>query len=230
MESSRSDTAVLRYFDRNSRIWENLYQERGSSLMRWANRTFRKDIWTRFEWAMKTLEDHAPCSVLDLGCGTGVYSVELARKGNFVITAVDVSPMMVLAARRNIEAAAVSGITLIEGDGLHHDHIPPHDVVLAIGLFDYLRDAPFALSAIRARCREQLLATFPKRRTWRAPVRKLRLALKGCPVYFYSAGRIREMAQAAGWHTVNITELDCIYCVQLCCGAHTPGAEQGAAR
>lgn len=46
-------------------------------------------------------------SVLDLGCGTGRHSIELARRG-YQLTGVDISPGMLAVARQNAEKAGVS--------------------------------------------------------------------------------------------------------------------------
>ena len=219
MQRTPNDKVATRYFDSISQLWDNLYQERGGRLMRWANRKFRKDIWTRFEWVMKELDRHAPCSILDIGCGNGVYCVELAKRGHGPITAIDISPRMALATRRNVEAAGVSGVMILEGDGIYGQEVGVHDVALAVGVFDYIGDPLPALRAIRDKCRLRLLATFPKRRTWRAPVRKVRLTLKGCPVYFYTAEQVQTLAKAAGWAEVRFTELECIYCADLLCAS-----------
>ena len=53
-------------------------------------------------------------SVLDMGCGTGRHSIELAKRG-FVVTGVDQSAGMLSVARRNALAAGVSP-TFIQAD------------------------------------------------------------------------------------------------------------------
>ena len=218
MAQIRSDELAARYFDNISDIWEGLYEERGGWLMRWANRKFRKDIWTRFEWALNVMDGQQTGSIIDIGCGTGIYAVELARRGHGPIVAVDISPRMVLAAHRNVEAAGLAEVMIREGDGIYGYDPQTYDVALAVGLFDYIEHPLPALRAIRKKCRQRLLATFPKRNTWRAPVRKLRLALKGCPVYFYRPEEIKSLAEASGWSKVDLTELECIYCADMRCG------------
>jgi magnesium-protoporphyrin O-methyltransferase len=59
---------------------------------------------------------HHPPSVLDAGCGTGLFSIALARRG-FAVTAVDIAPQMVGAARRQAQAAGVQEqIAFVVGD------------------------------------------------------------------------------------------------------------------
>ena len=54
-------------------------------------------------------------SILDLGCGTGRHSVELARRG-YQVVGVDLSEGMLERARRRAKAEGVSGTTFLLGD------------------------------------------------------------------------------------------------------------------
>ena len=54
-------------------------------------------------------------SVLDLGCGTGRHSVELARRG-YDLVGVDISEGMLECARRRALSEDASGTTFIQGD------------------------------------------------------------------------------------------------------------------
>lgn len=53
-------------------------------------------------------------SVLDLGCGSGILAVELARRG-WDVTGVDIVPKALRRARERVEAAGVE-VRLVEGD------------------------------------------------------------------------------------------------------------------
>ena len=52
--------------------------------------------------------------VLDLGCGSGILAVELARRG-WEVTGVDIVPKALRRARERVEAAGVK-VRLVEGD------------------------------------------------------------------------------------------------------------------
>ncbi|NOZ67961.1 MAG: class I SAM-dependent methyltransferase [Deferribacteres bacterium] len=64
----------------------------------------------------------APCTVLELGAGTGTDAIWLARKG-FRVTAVDLSPTAVGMARKKASAAGVE-VEFIVADILR-DELPP---------------------------------------------------------------------------------------------------------
>ena len=67
------------------------------------------------------------------------------------------------------------------------------DVTLAIGLFDYVADCVPFLKKMQRLSRRKVVATFPRKWTWRAPVRKVRLALRGCPVYFFTRPQVERL-------------------------------------
>ncbi len=72
----------------------------------------------------------APCNVLEMGCGTGSNAVWLAQQG-FAVTAVDISPRALDAARRKAEAAGVA-VAFLDVD--------VHDSALPEGPFDFVFD------------------------------------------------------------------------------------------
>src|SRR2546421_3166006 len=66
---------------------------------RWFQRLFRKAIFVRYDVAMTESADIAGKSVLDIGCGSGVYSIELAKRGAKRVLALDFSDPMLAIAR-----------------------------------------------------------------------------------------------------------------------------------
>ncbi len=56
----------------------------------------------------------APCRALDMGCGSGSYSVYLAKKG-FDVTGIDIAPAALEIARQRADEAGVN-VTFVEGD------------------------------------------------------------------------------------------------------------------
>lgn len=82
------ERSVDRYFDREASYWRDVYDQTNVQ-----GRVYRR----RMELAMRWVDeaDLAPDSpVLDIGCGAGLVSVELARRG-LAVTGVDSSAEMV---------------------------------------------------------------------------------------------------------------------------------------
>ena len=57
----------------------------------------------------------APCRILDVGCGTGSFALELASKG-YAVTGVDPAPEMIAAARAKLGADNVQWVTGLVSD------------------------------------------------------------------------------------------------------------------
>jgi len=90
---------------------------------------------------MTRLNDREYQKILEIGCGTGSYTLMLAQKFvNSHILAVDISPVMVAEAR--IKLARYSRVRLEKADG---EHLPafipgPFDLITASGAFHWFED------------------------------------------------------------------------------------------
>ena len=73
------------------------------------------------------------------------------------------------------------------------------DVVVALGVLDYIEDSRGFLGRMAALARKRLIASFPGFSLVRAPLRKLRYSLRGCPVYFYSADFLEKCCRDLGF-------------------------------
>lgn len=69
-------------------------------------------------------------AILDVGCGTGRHSIELARRG-FCMTGLDVSAGMLCEARRRAEIAKVS-VNWIEADATSFSMREPFDAAICL--------------------------------------------------------------------------------------------------
>lgn len=125
----------------------------------------------------------APTSarVLDIGCGIGSLSLELARHG-YHVTAVDSSPAMLHEFRRRLSRADVL-VSLIEGDALSVDWgVEPFELVLLNLILDHLE----AANELVERCARSLTAGGS--------------ALVVLPHPFKDAGGWRKIRTPHGWY------------------------------
>ncbi len=68
--------------------------------------------------------------ILDVGCGTGRHSIELAKRG-FIVTGIDISPGMLAVAKRKAEEANLQ-IDFIEADATTFETSNTYDAALCI--------------------------------------------------------------------------------------------------
>ncbi len=178
------------------------------------DRIFRRDMYERFQ---RTLEECRPLggkSVLDVGCGSGRYGVAFAEGGAREVVGVDFAPKMVDLALDNARRAGViDRCKFIAVPFLTHPFDQRFDYVLAVGFFDYVEDPLPFLAKSRELTRAKFIATFPRLFTWRAPTRKLRLALRKCPVFFYTRRRVLDLMTRAGFSVSRLEPCGTLYWV-----------------
>jgi SAM-dependent methyltransferase len=187
-----------KYFDLHGASFDSLYGGR-SCFGRWFDRKFRPAIYTRFHTTFEESGDVHGKSVLDVGCGSGPYVVEFARRGARRIVGIDLSTRMLELARRRVEIEGLGDCCeFLCGDFLTVQLAQPYDIVVALGVFDYV-DRPVAvLKKMAAASKGLVIASFPGRSMLRRYLRWARYRLRNCPVFFYSEDQVRSLAHAAG--------------------------------
>ncbi len=202
------------YWDGEVAGLDSVYSRQKSRLGVILDSVFRRDMFERFEFAMERAEPIQGRTFLDLGCGTGRYSIELARRGARAVVGLDIAENMIEACR---EVARREGLddraSFLHGDLVALRDRQTFDASLGIGLFDYISDPLPVLRKMREHTRDIAILSFPRRWTWRAPVRKIRLGLRGCNVRFYSKREIRRLLEEAGFGSLELEKIGKLYCV-----------------
>lgn len=154
---------IRTYFDRTAvDAWKRLATEAPLGRIRATVREGR----ARMRATMLSMlpQDLSGWRVLDAGCGAGMFSVELARRGADV-TAIDLSPEMVgFAAETMPSDLGPGGIRFLSGDMLS-EKLGRFDAVVAMdSLIHYpLADAAEALARLTARTEHRIVFTFAPR-------------------------------------------------------------------
>jgi 2-polyprenyl-3-methyl-5-hydroxy-6-metoxy-1,4-benzoquinol methylase len=206
-----------RFWDHESKAFDAIYSHKKTNLSNWMDRVFRSDMYGRFQFAMDHMQPIANRTVLDLGCGSGRYAIPCATAGASRVLGIDIAPRMLDMAR---QLAAENGVadrcSFVQTDVLNLDEHSKFDYLLAIGLFDYIQDPVPVLRKMRELTAERAIISFPRLWTWRAIPRKVRLTLRGCPVYFYTRKAIHQHLAEAGFTASKIErvgKLDCVLAV-----------------
>ncbi|KPK90788.1 MAG: cyclopropane-fatty-acyl-phospholipid synthase [Anaerolineae bacterium SM23_ 63] len=112
---------------------------------RYMDNTFTKNTLEEVEFILEELALPAESHILDVGCGTGRHSIELARRG-YKMTGVDISKGMLREARRNADSMGVK-IDLIHADAIEFKAEKEFDAAICIceGAFGLLgsEDDPY---------------------------------------------------------------------------------------
>jgi SAM-dependent methyltransferase len=202
------------YWNKEIALFDAIYSRKKSRFGQWLDRTFRKDMYQRYEYALSHAEPVKNRDFLDVGCGTGRYTFELARRGCHHATGIDISEKMVEYCRRTAAQMLLSDRTdFICTDLLGYTPTQRFHVCIGIGLFDYINDPLPVLKKMYACADNCVILSFPRLFTWRAPARKIRLWLRGCNVRFFSRKRINALLTSSGFSRYSLEKIGKLYCV-----------------
>jgi len=205
------------FWNSEADAFQKIYTHRKSRFANTLDQVFRKDMYERYTFTIEHCEPIKDRKFLDVGCGNGMYSLELGRKGSAKVVGIDISEVMIDLCRKSSQEKNLSDrCTFIQTDLLDYKPESTFDVSFGIGLFDYISDPLSVLKRMREVSTDKVIMAFPRLWTWRAPVRKVRLARKGCDVYFYSKARIEQLLRDAGFSHQEIVKVGKLYC----CVAH----------
>jgi len=202
------------FWNSEADAFQSIYTHRKSKFFNTLDQIFRKDMYERYQFTIANCEPIKGRTFLDVGCGNALYSLELARKGAKKVVGIDIAEVMIGLCKKSADAENLSDIcTFIQTDLLEYNPDMKFDVSFGIGLFDYIRNPLPVLKKMREVSTDKAIMAFPRLYTWRAPVRKVRLTIKGCDVYFYSAARISQLMKEAGFSRHTMTKVGKLYCV-----------------
>jgi predicted TPR repeat methyltransferase len=216
---------VRQYFERHAETFDLLYSEdRQSAFMRWVNRRFRRDIAERFLQTLDCAARIRAKSILDVGCGSGRYLAAFAELGIPRMVGIDLSIAMLHLARTMTVPYLQSRIDLVLADFDKWQTDEMFDLVVAMGLFDYIADPSKTLVKMRSHAGSCVIASFPSRHWFRTPLRKVRYRVRDCPLYVYDERSIRALAESAGFAKVELRKVPGAgmdYVVSFYCNAAT---------
>jgi len=207
---------VARFWNDIASEFDSIYTGKGkSAFSRFLDQYFRRDIYERFEWVMEKCGDVRGKTICDIGCGSGRFVTEFAKRGAEHVTGVDVAPDMLKLARALVEQDGTAGqCDFVESDVLNWKTDRQFDTTIAIGFWDYIMEPPERLRLIRRMTKEKFLSAWPRYWTWRMPVRKVRLQyIRGCPVYFFRKPQVYKMLEDAGFEVLSCQTVGKLFCV-----------------
>ena len=77
------------FWNSEADAFQRIYTHRKSRFANTLDQIFRKDMYERYEFTIANCEPIRGRNFLDVGCGNGLYSLELARKGAGKVTGID---------------------------------------------------------------------------------------------------------------------------------------------
>jgi ubiquinone/menaquinone biosynthesis C-methylase UbiE len=211
--------SVESYFDGNSTNWDEIYSTEGGAFYNYLNRRLRKGVYNRAKRTLEIVsaEKERVSSLLDIGCGSGRLAVPLAAMGIHV-TGIDFAKSMIdLAIEHARNNKVEENTTFIPADFMKYP-FPPNsfDISIAMGVFDYIADPKEFMEKMKSVTSYMMLATYPIKGTLRSYIRKIRLNLKNCPVYYYSKEMVLDLLATMNITNFQIDRVNNQYYVKVC--------------
>jgi SAM-dependent methyltransferase len=188
--STDSTGRVREHFRRKAFSFDRLYDEEHA-----LQRALRPGLFNRREFAVEVAREYDAPRVLDVGGGSGRIGELLLEQGASRYVDVDLSDTMVDLARQRLERFG-DKVNLLQGDFLETPIPGSYDVVLALGYFDYIAEAPAHVRRMSGLLAPggSVVASFP-RWTWaKGPIRKLRYqVINKVPIFDYTRDGLMEL-------------------------------------
>jgi magnesium protoporphyrin O-methyltransferase len=196
---------VKRYFDRIPNEWNSLYSDQNWILKNF-NKYLRKGLFERYDLTFQHCGEIFGARVLDIGCGTGLYSIEFAKRGAAQVVGIDIAPAMInFSQQRAKELMVQDHCEFICDNFLNHTFKDNFDIIVALGVFDYIQDPGPYFNKISSLTKHRFLASFPKDSLFWGTQRKIRYCwIKKCPLYFYTFDRLIRLYKEANFAETNI--------------------------
>jgi SAM-dependent methyltransferase len=189
--STDSTGRVREHFRRKAFSFDHLYDEEHA-----LQRALRPGLFNRREFALQVAGEYDAPRVLDVGGGSARIGELVLEQGASRYVDIDLSDSMLELARERLQRFDEEKVTLIQGDFLRAAIPGSYEVILAMGYFDYIEDAPAHVRRMRELIAPggSAVASFP-RWTWtKGPIRKLRYeVINNCPIFDYTRDGLVEL-------------------------------------
>jgi SAM-dependent methyltransferase len=200
--SAPAPTRVRNRFRAKAEQFDDLYEDERPLV-----RLLRPGLLRRRQLAVDTVASYGSPRVLDVGCGSGRIAELVLDAGAGHYLGIDFAQEMLALARARLERFG-DRVQLIEGDFIDTALEGPFEVVLALGLFDYLPDPERFSGRIFELCAPGgcVVGSFPAWSLIKGPIRKVRYEWIGdCPIFNYSRPGLESMFRGSGFGRVEIT-------------------------
>jgi len=156
------------------------------------DKLFRQSMYERYKRTIDFLINSGVETVLDVGCGSGRYSLDLAMNG-MAVTGVDLAQEMLNIAQNNSKKAGFENNTYIAGSYFDVQIDKKHDAAILMGLFDYISNPEELFSKLKKDTDKYILASFPKPGGILGWQRKIRYNMRNCQLFYYSRASLEEL-------------------------------------
>lgn len=222
---TKTSKQVEAHFHKTYREFDSFYEEKKNIFSRIIDEIFRRSMRLRFEKVIAGAAPYENASVLDVGCGTGRYSIVLALKGIQKAVGIDFARNMIDEAGSQARRLKVENICrFMKADFMEFDKGETFDHVFAVGVLDYIEHpVPFVRKMVQT-AKKKVMISFPMAGGLIQRLRRFKFEkIQKCPLYLYTEKDVQRIAQQAGARQFTIEKLAKDYFLTIFLGAGSPG-------
>jgi len=146
--------------------------------------------------------------ILDVGCGSGRYCIELAKCNPDKVVGIDFAQEALNIAGKLAETAgSADRCSFLCADFVDYDFDDQFHICVSMGLFDYIADPVPVILKMKDITSEKIIMSFPSKSTYRMAIRKFRYWIKRCPLFFYDSEKIQNILAESGISNYEIQKL-----------------------
>ena len=202
--SERTAERVQEHFQSAATSFDELYDDEVKDNR--LQRILRPGLFLRAEAAVELVRSLENPRVLDVGCGSCRVGEQLLDAGAAEYVGIDFSGPMIELARRRLGRFG-DQVNLITGDFLNETLEGPFDVIVALGLFDYIDEPDRFTRRMFGLCDGTAIASFPGWTWFKGPIRKVRYEwIHDCPIFNYNERELGALFRATGFERVDVEE------------------------
>lgn len=187
------DKTAKTFFDGYATGFDAIYGTRHSFFENVINKLFRKSMRMRLNKVMDNCFPIESKSILDVGCGPGLYCVTLAKHGASRVVGVDFADEMIAVARNKAAEFEVEENCVFHVmDAMKYSSENKFDYTIVMGVMDYIEDAEAFIKHLLPLTQDKIMLSFPVDDGLMAAQRKYRYK-KRCPLYMYKESTLQAL-------------------------------------
>jgi SAM-dependent methyltransferase len=202
------EQGVKNFFSGYAKDFDSIYGdgEPRNLFNRIMDKFFRQAMYERYQRTINFLNSSNIKTVLDVGCGSGRYAIDLS-KGGMKITGVDLAQEMLDIAESSSAKLGFNN-EFILGSYLDVSIANKKDAAILMGFFDYIDKPVDIFLKLKNDTNNFILASFPKSGGILAYQRKIRYNMRNCQLFYYSADSIDKIMLDSGITDYEIQDND----------------------
>jgi SAM-dependent methyltransferase len=170
---------------------------------------FRRSMRLRYDLVLKYAANPQIKTILDIGCGGGVYCDALLNMGKNV-TGLDIADGMLELAKQKTKIFIDKGqASYIHSGYIEHPFNEQFDAGVLVGFFDYIKIPIEVFKKLEHDINKELYMSFPKAGGFLGWQRKVRYKMRNCPLYYYTKADIVNLLTKMNWQNkAEIIDID----------------------